>query len=397
MKKFGGSKNVAISVKMDFIEIMGSGVVDKDMFRVNWTMKGLRGRENSGETENIRAVIEGGENYPVARFPEVFAGEVQVRPHKDGNGYDVMEFDMRVTQPALHKKDDKILGKAIINIFDKVPTLTAGQHVSQEQTVPLQKDGSAVAHVKLTFSLKGVTEEAPEPEPEQPSSPVAAEPELVVKSPPATPSKETGSESGSAAPATPSKEETTSKRTHKKRHSSNSGALAAAALKKKEEEMKEKEAQYEEDKKKLYDQIEELKEANSHLEARVKELEQSKEQTDIDAIDPAGEKMREDIHRLQAQNEELQEQKIALLDAKEESDRKVAELTEALQSANKNTGSDENKDKELALLKDQLAELKAELNKKGAGEAAPAKSNMTMQAIFAAVGAVLGIIIGHFI
>jgi len=374
---------------------MGSGVVDKDMFRVNWTMKGLRGRENSGETENIRAVITGSEDYPVACFPDVFSGEVQVRPHKDGNGYDVMEFDMRVTQPALHKKDDKILGKAIINIFEKVPTLSAGQHVSQEQTVPLQKDGSAVAHIKLTFSLKGVAEELTEPEPERSGSPVAAESDLIVKTPPATPSKETDSESGSAAPATPAKEETASKRTHKKRRSSNSGALAAAALKKKEEEMKEKEAQYEEEKKNLNSQIDELKNANSHLELRVKELEQSKEQTDIDTIDAASEKMREDIQRLQSQNDELQEQKMALLDAKEESDRKIAELTEALASAKKNSGGDENKDKELALLKDQIAELKAELNKKDDGKAAPAGNNMMMQVIFAAVGAVLGIIIGH--
>jgi len=139
MKKFTGSKNVSISVKMDCIEVMGASVVDKDMFCIHWTMKGLRGRENSGDTDNVRAVVSGNEAYPVARFTDIFSGEVQVRPRKDGNGYDSAEFDMRVTQPALHKKDEKVLGKGIVNIFEKVSTLTQGQPSSMSRLSVLQR------------------------------------------------------------------------------------------------------------------------------------------------------------------------------------------------------------------------------------------------------------------
>jgi len=387
-------------------------------------MKGLRGRENTGETENIRATVSG-EGYPVARFTDVFSGEVQVRPRKDGNGYDAMEFDMRVVQPALHRKDENVLGKAIINIFEKVPVITPGQPHSSEQTVSLAKDakdGSALAHIKLTFQIKGdAPEEQPapaaaaEPEAEQPTSPSAPAPEpeashLIVKNPPASPAKE--SESGSTA-TSESKDETTSKKTHRHRRSSNSSAMAAIALKKKEEEMKQKEAEFEEEKKALNEKIEaqkteidELKNANQHLEKRVKELEQASEQTDVVPADPAQEKMQDDLRRLTAQNEVLQEQKAALTDEKDGYAKKIVELNEALEEANKKleemknqpatASSDENKDQELALLKEQLAALKAELGKKDEA-APPAKSNMVMQAIIGAAGAVLGIILGKLI
>jgi len=420
MKKFTGSKNVAVSVKLDMMEVMGSAVVDKDMVCVHWTMKGLRGRENSGDTDNVRAIISGAEAYPVARFPDVFAGTVHARPRKDGNGYDAMELDLRATQPALHKKDDKTIGKAIINIFEKVPTLSDGQPYKVEQTCPLVKDGTAVIAVKITLLIGDeVPAEAAEPEtPTSPTNPAPPEPEvapaIVVKTPPATPQKDAGSESGSTA--TPDgKEETTSKRSHRKRRSSNSSAMAAVALKKKEEEMKQKEAEFEEEKKNLNAQlaeksteVENLKQANQHLETRVKELEQSKEQTDVVPINPAEEKMQEDLRRIQAQNEEMSEQKMALLEQKEASDKKVAELTQALEAAQKEleeakkqpgtTSGDDSKDKELALLKEQLAELKAELGKKDDSKdaaAAPAKSNIMMQAIIGAVGALLGIILGR--
>jgi len=426
MKKFGGSKNVAISVKLDMLEVMGSAVVDKDMFCVHWTMKGLRGRENSGDTENVRAVISGSEAYPVARFPDVFAGSVHARPRKDGEGYEAMELDLRVTQPALHKKDDKVLGKTILNIFEKVPTLTNGQPHKAEQTCPLVKDGTACVAVKITLLIG---DEVPESNEIEPASPSQAEPEpapatapapapIVVKSPPATPSKDAGSESGSTL-APESKDETASKRSHRKRRSSNSSAMAAAALKKKEEEMKQKEEEFEEEKKKLNAEIaekstevEDLKKANQHLEARVKELEQSKEQTDVVPNNPIEDKLKEDLRRIQAQNEELNEQKLSLIDDKAASEKKIAELTQALEAAQKEleeaknqpaaaaaAPSDDSKDKELALLKEQLAELKAELGKKddSKGAAAPAGNNMVMQAVFAAVGAIVGIIVGYMI
>jgi len=417
MKKLSSSKNVTISVKMDILEVMGPAVVDKDMFCVHWTMKGLRGRENTGETENVRAGVSEGQQYPLAAFPNVFSGEVQVRPRKDGSGYDQMDFEMRVSQPALHKKDEKILGKAIINIFEKVPTLTEGQPTPAEQTVILAKDGSAVAHVKFTFQIGNAPAiddtQAEIVDAGQPSE--SEPPHLVVKTPPATPQKEAGSESGSVAPSE-GKEETESKRTHRKRRSSNSSAMAQVALKKKEEELKQKETEFEEEKKKLNDEIaqqkaeiDQLKLDNQHLGSRVKELEQAKEQTDVVPIDPAEQQMQENLARLQAQNEELQEQKIALLDSKEQSDKKVKELTEALEAAKKeleeakNKPESDEKDKELALLKDQIAELRAELGKKAEGEgepataSAPAKNNMMMMGIIGAAGAVLGIIIGLFI
>jgi len=417
MKKFVGSKNVTLSVKMDSIEVMGQSVVDKDMFCVHWSMKGLRGHENTGETENVRAVM-GGDGYPVARFPEIFAGEVQIRPRKDGSGYEALEFEFRVSQPALHKKDEKVLGKAIINIFEKVPTVTPGQPYSTEQTVSLAKDakdGSAVAHVKLTFQTED--QQADGAEAAQPTSPVSPEPEshIVLKTPPSTPVKDAGSESGSTSKSD-AKDETTSKKSHRKRRSSNSAAMAAAALKKKEEEMKEKEAKFEEEKKQLNEkivaqetEISELKKASLHLENRVKELEQAKEQTDVEVINPREEKMQEDLRRLQAENEVLQEQKATLTDEKDGYATKIVQLTQQLDAANQQleemkngsgaTSSDDAKDKELALLKEQLADLRAELGKKsdGAAATAPAQNNMVMQGIFAAVGAVLGIIIGHFI
>jgi len=429
MKKLVGSKNVAISVKMDFIEIIGQSVRDKDMFCVHWIMKGLRGRENTGETDNVRAGVSA-EGYPVARFTDVFSGEVQVRPRKDGNGYDAMEFDMRVVQPALHKKDENVLGKAIINIFEKVPVITPGQPHSSEQTVSLAKDakdGTALAHIKLTFQIKGdAPEEQPQTtsvsEPEQPTSPSAPAPEpdathLIVKNPPASPAKE--SESGSTA-TSEAKDETTSKKSHRHRRSSNSGAMAAIALKKKEEEMKQKEAEFEEEKKALNEkieaqkteieaqktEIEELKTANQHMEKRVKELEQANEKTDVIPIDPNQEKIKDDLRRLTAQNEVLQEQKAALTDERDDYAKKILQLNEALDEANKKleemknqpgtASGDDNKDQELALLKEQLAALKAELGKKDEA-APPAKNNMVMQAIIGAAGAVLGIILGKLI
>jgi len=411
MKKFGGSKNVTISVKMDVLEVMGPAVIDKDMFCVHWIMKGLRGRENSGDTENVRAVLLDG-NYPVARFTDVFAGEVQVRPRKDGSGYDAMEFDMRVSQPALHKKDEKAIGKGIINIFEKVPVITPGQPTPAEQTIPLVKDGSCVVHVKLTFLIKGEgTEEHAEPAPveaEQPQSPSEPDPNhLVVKTPPASPAKDAGSESGSAS-VSEAKEEVGSKRTHRHRRSSNTASMAAEALKKKEEEMKQMHADFEAERNKLNDQItaqsseiEELKKANEHLELRVKELEQAKEQTDVVPINPEEEKTQQELARLQAQTEELQEQRASLLEDKEEAEKKIAELTEALEAARKEAenkpenASGEGKEKELALLKEQLAALKAELGKKDTAPApaAPA-NNMMTQAIIGAVGAIVGIIVG---
>jgi len=407
---------VTISVKMDLIEIMGQSVVDKDMFCVHWIMKGLRGRENTGETENVRASMSS-DNYAIATFRDVFSGEVQVKPRKDGSGYEPMDFDMRVTQPALHRKDEKAVGKAIINIFEKIAVLTPGQPAVSDQTVPLVKDGSAVVHVKATVQIKGdATDEQPEIVDADQATPAgdSESSHLVVKNPPASPQKESGSESGSTAPSE-GKEETTSKRTHKKRRSSNTSAMAAIALKKKEEELQQKEAEHEEEKKKLNEQIaakdteiDSLKKANQHLESRVKELEQAKEQTDVVPIDPQEEKMQNDLRRLQAQTEVLQDQKTALVEEKDQALRQIAELTEALEEEKKkneelrsSAGSVDSKDKELALLKDQLAELKAELGKKGgapsAAAAAPAPNNMMMQGIIAAVGAVLGIIIGHFI
>jgi len=430
LKKIAGPKTL-VSVKMDSMELMGSAVAEKDMFCVHWTMKGLRGRESTGDTENVRAAVSDGVSYPVARFNDVFAGEVHPKARKDGNGYDAMEFEMRVVAPALHKKDEKIIGKALVNIFEKVPVLTPGQPHQAEQTVGLTKDGTAVAHIKLTLSIKGdaPADDVEVVEADQPTSPSSAEPpaspqkevpNIVVKTPPATPQKEAGSELGSSG-TSDVKEESESKSRHRKRRSSNSSAMMAAQLKRKEEELKQKEEEHEEEKKKLNEQlaeksteIEDLKKANQHLETRVKELEQSKEQTDVVPINPVEEKMQDDLRRIQAQNEELSEQKLALVEQKEESDKKVAELTEALEAARKEleeaknqpaaaaatSTADESKDKELALLKEQLAELKAELGKKGdapEAAAAPAKSNIVMQAVIAAVGALLGIILGRMI
>jgi len=449
---------VSISVKMDFIEVMGASVVDKDLFCIHWSMRGLRGRESSGDTENVRAAVSGNESYPVARFNEIFSGDVHVRPRKDGSGYDVAEFDMRVCQPALHKKDEKILGKALVNIFEKVPTLTKGQPASFEQTAPLTKDGSAVAHLKVTLLIGEVvpTEEAEATEkpaePEQVTSPTTeAEPRLLVTPPPASPSKDAGSESGTAAEV---KDDTTSKKSHRKRRSSVSNSMAAETLKKKEEEFKKKEEAFEEEKKELNgkiaekdSEIDELKKENSHLSQRVKELELAKEQTDVVPINPEEEKMQEQLRTLQEESEKFQERQAALLDEQEQNQKKIAELNEALESKNKEledskkeledskkeledskkeleqskkeledskkeleeaknqpapatdsaaAPSDDSKDKELALLKDELASLKEELSKKNAAPA-PAKNNMMMQAIIGAAGAVIGIIIGLII
>jgi len=409
MKKFTGSKNVSISVKMDSVEVLGKSVVDKDMFCIHWSMKGLRGHDSTGTTDNVRAApSEGGEQCAVARFPDIFNGEIQVRPRKDNAGYDAAEFEMRIVLPALHKKDEKIFGRATLNILEKVPILTPGQPYPAKHTVPLNKEGSAVAYVNLTFQIKGdappeeLTE--PAPEPERAASPLEqseSSSRLLVKTPPATPSKDAGSESGSTA-VSEVKEESESKRSHRKRRSSNSSAMAALTLKKKEEEFKQKETEFEEEKKKMTAQIvaqtteiDDLKKANQHLEDRVRELEQAKEQTDVDVINPAEEQMQENLRNLQARNEELQEKNVALVEERDQAEAKIRQLLDELEAAKSGQG-DDSKDKELAILKAQLQELKGELGKKNDGApAAPAKNPIVMQAIFAAVGAVLGLILGH--
>jgi len=409
MKKLSRSKNVSISVKMEFLEVMGTSVVDKDMFCVHWTMKGLRGRENTGVTENVRATVSGND-YPVAHFNEVFVGEVHARPRKDGNGYEEMDFEMRVIQPALHKKDEKVLGKAIINIFDKVATLTPSQPFSQEQTVGLVEDGSAVAHIKLTFVIgdaAAAPEESETAEAEQASSPTSvtaaeqAPSHLVVKTLPASPAKSAGSESASSGTGAEGKLETESKR--HKRHRSNS---SAAALKKKEEELKEKEEAFEAEKKELNGKIEaqsseidELKKTNEYLESRVRKLEQEKEPCDV-AMMSDEELLKATVASLQEKNDKLKEDNAA-------AEEKIAKLTEELEAAKKQqapaeatASADDSKDKELALLKEQIAELRSELGKKSEAApaaAAPAKNNTMMMAIVGAAGAVLGIIIGYLI
>jgi len=419
---------------MDLLELMGQAVADKDMFCVHWAMKGLRGRESTGDTENVRATVSDGSSYAVARFADVFAGEVHPKARKDGSGYDPMELDMRVVSPALHKKDEKIIGKAIVNIFEKVPTLVAGQPQQFEQTVPLTKDGSAVAHVKFTLGLKGdapveETDVAEQPvSPTTPSTPPAAEPAKILVTPPATPQKDAGSETASSG-TSDVKEESESKSRHRKRHSTTSAA--AAQLKKKEEEMKQMEEDLkqkdevikqkdeelkkkdEELKKKDDEAVEkqkeigseleavkveaaELRKSNAFLENRVKELEQAKENTDVVPVDPAQERMQENLSKLQEDKERLEEEKMHLVEELEQARKEIDEL--------ETRAADNNQKKELDLLNQQLTVLQEELAKakkdiasSPEGASAPAGNNMVMQAIFAAVGAVLGIIIGHFI
>jgi len=427
-KKITGSK-VSITVKIDSIEVMGQAVADKDMFCIHWGMKGLRGRENTGETDNVRAAIAEGSTYAVARFTDVLAGYVHGRPRKDGSGYEASEIELRVVSPALHKKEDKVLGRALVNIFEKVPALAAGQPAHQaEQTVSLSKDGNAVAHIKMTLALKS---DAPvEEEGEQPTSPVEQQPEgagLVVKTPPASPQKEAGSEGGSTG-ASEIKEETTSKSRHRKRHSSNNASMMAAQLKRKEEEVKQKddELKAKDDELKKKDEelkkkdeefaekekqaevklrasnceVQNLREHNSFLESRVKELEQANEKTDVVPLDANQERMQDDIMRLTEDKERLTDEKMKLAEELDEARREIAQLK---------AGCADGEKKELELLNQQLTALQEELAKAKkdisaspegaapAAAAAPAGNGLIMQAIFGAIGAVLGIIIGHFI
>jgi len=419
-KKLTGSRT-ALSVKLDVVEVMGSAVAEKDMFCVHWSMKGLRGRENTGETGNVRAAVSEGATYAVAKFDDVFAGEVHPKARKDGSGYDPMELEIRVVSPALHKKDDKIIGKVIVNIFDKVPVLASGQPAHHgDQTVPLTKDGAAVAHIKLTLGVKGdaPAEEPEAAEPEQPTtptSPSAAEPP-VIKTPPVSPQKEAGSEAGSTA-TSEVKEETESRKSHhRKRRSSNSSAMLAAQLKRKDEELKEKDEvikQKDEDLKKKDEELKqkdeqaaekqkendskleaangeltELRDRVTFLESRVKELEQANEKTDVLPIDSAQERMQRDIARLVEEKEALEDQRMQLADHLTAARKEIEEL------------KSQSGDNDLEVMRQQLNDLKQELakaKKEGGESAAPANNGMMMQIIFAAGGAVLGIIIGLFI
>jgi len=409
-KKIGGPK-VSITVKMNVLEIMGQAVEDKDVFCVHWRMKALRGRENAGETDNARAAVRDGTSYAVARFENVFSGEVHPKARKDGNGYDPIEFEMKVVSPALHKKDEKVIGEAIVNIVEKVPVLATGQPAHQsEQTVPLTKDGAAVAHIKLTLAADGTAIEEPEqpaaeqpaPAPEQPASPSAAEPPsgIVVKVAPPTPQKEAGSEKASDA-VSDAKDETESKKSrHRKRHSSNSASMYAAQLKRREEELKQKEdelKQKDEEIEKLKAssaEMTELREHNAFLESRVKELEQANEKTDVVPIDPMHEKLQDDLTRLQEDKERLEDDKAKLTDELDAAKKELAELRKC--------GGDEQK-KELDLLNQQLSALQEELLKtkkdisEPASAPAPGGNPIIMQAVIGAIGAILGVIIGHFI
>jgi len=401
LKKIGGSK-ISVTVKMNSLEIMGQAVEDKEMFCIHWTMKGLRGRESTGDTENVRATISDGASYAVARFNDVFAGELHPKARKDGNGYEAMEFEMRVVSPGLHKKDEKPIGRGVVNIFEKVPVLAAGQPHQAEQTVTLSKEGTAVAHVKFTLAVKtdGAAEEpvSPSAEPaEQPASP-SAETGIVVKTPPATPQKESGSEKASSG-TSDVKEESESKSRHRKRHSSNSASMYAAQLKRKEEELKQKDEELkkkDEEIQKLQSssaEMADLREHNAFLESRVKELEQANEKTDVVPLDPMQQKMQDDLARLQDEKERLEEDKSRLTEELDAAKQEIRELRK---------GSDSEQKKELDMLNQQLAALQEELlnTKKeitSDGASAPAGNGMMMQAIVAAVGAVLGVIIGHFI
>jgi len=401
-KKIGGSK-IAITVTMNYLEIMGQGVAEKDMFCIHWVMKGLRGRESTGDSENVRAAILEGSSYPVARFPEVFTGEVHPKARKDGAGYDPMEFTVNVVSPALHKRDDKLVGKAAFNIFEKVPVLAAGQapHES-EQTVTINKEGNTVAHIKLTLAVKSGAplEDSSEAEPvEQPLSSSAPSNEgLVVKTPPATPQKE--SEAATSATSDVAEETESKKSRHRKRHSSNSSAMYAAQLKTKESELKQKDEelnQLKEELSKKNDELmklEDLQQHNVFLESRVKELEQANEKTDVVPLDPMQQKMQDDLARLQEDKERLEDDKQRLADELEAAKKEIEDL--------KKNGGNEQK-KEFDLMNQQLAALQEELlnAKKEISDndkpAASASSGIMMQAIIAAVGAVLGIIIGHLI
>jgi len=436
LKKIAGPKTL-VSVKMDSMELMGSAVAEKDMFCVHWTMKGLRGRESTGDTENVRAAVSDGVSYPVARFNDVFAGEVHPKARKDGSGYDAMEFEMRVVAPALHKKDEKIIGKAIVNIFEKVPALTPGQPHQAEQTVGLTKDGTAVAHIKLTLSVKGdaPADDVEVVEADQPTSPSSAEPpaspqkevpNIVIKTAPATPQKEAGSELGGSSGTSEVKEESKSKSGHRKRRSSNSSAMMAAQLKRKEEELKQKEEELKQKEEELKQKDEELKQKdeelkqkdeelkkkdeeaqekqkeleksnneltesrdhNAFLESRVKELEQANEKTDVVPLDAAQERMQEDITKLVEKNESLEEQRSELLEELKKAKQQIEEL-----EAHSDKKELDLLNQQLSALQEELAKTKKDLN----GGAAPAKSGMMMQVIVGAIGAVVGIIIGHMI
>jgi len=426
--KIGRSTKAFVTLKLDSVEVMGQSVVDKDMFCIHWTMKGIRGTQSTGETENVRASVPEGSSYPVAAFKDVIAGEVHPRQRKDGNGYEAVEFEMRVVCPALHKKDEKIIGKAIVNVFEKVPVLSAGQPHHAEQTVSLSKDGSAVAHVKLTLALKidGPAEEVDvAEEPVTPTSPATSEPPapaagLVVT--PSSPRKEAGSESASTGTAEV-KEQSETKSRHRKRRSSNSSAMIAAQLKRKEEEvtqkdeelkkkdeelkqkdeeLKKKDEESAEKQKELGAKLEEanvelteLRKANAFLESRVKELEQAKEKTDVVPIDPEHEKMQDNLAKLQEEKETLQEQKMQLNDELEAARKEIAELKAHP------VESDQKKEldllnQQLTVLQEELAKTKKEISTEGE-TAAPAKNGFMMQAIIGAAGAVVGIIIGLII
>jgi len=445
LKKIAGPK-IALTVKMDLLEVMGSDVADKDMFCVHWSLKSLRGAASSGDTENVRAVITDGASYAVARFNDVFAGEVHPKARKDGNGYDAMDLELRVVSPALHKKDEKLIGRATVNILDKVPVIAAGQPAHQaEQTIPLNKEGGAVCHIKIVIAMKGgaPVEEPETPEAEQPPTPTSpsAADGLVLKAPPASPQKEAGSETASNA-TSEVKEESESKRStrHKKRHSSNSSAMMAAQvkrleeelnkknedLKQKDEELKQKDEEFKQKDEELKKKDEELKKKdeelkqkdeeikkkdseaaekqkefeqhNAFLEGRVKELEQANEKTDVVPLDPNQERLQNELIKLQEDKERLEDDKMRLAEEISELKKENADLR-----AHPVVGDEK---KEFDLLNQQLSALQEELAKakkdiaapEGAG-AAPAAggNNMMMQAIIAAVGAVLGIIIGHFI
>lgn len=413
MSFFKKRNKVRVLVNVESIVLAGSGVEDKEMYYVHWTLKGLHGKENSGDTANVRSGVSEERGAVVARFADVCSGEVSAKVRKDRAGYEEVPLDLKVVVPALHKKEDQTVGKATVNLFEGVEELAAGAPQRTEQTVALGKDGAVTATLAVTLELKSgdaaagdddtSVGEASVGEPETETAGLLSglagtssgvmmkKSSVLVVTPPASPQKEAsastssvGSDSESAgasqSAASEDREGTASRRSHRHKHHSSTSATvggnsaaAFALLKQKEDGLKQKEQELTAQKKELEDQLAAKAKEAAEAQARAAELE-----------------------------EENKKLAAAVSKAEEEAAAAKKEAQEAQEAQSQDLGD---KGQELDLLKSQLEALREECNKlRGAPKADAAKAvakpgmnQMVVLAIVGAIGAILGAIIARLI
>ena len=433
IKKLTG-KSVRLGVFVEEIVVTGSAVVDKEVYCVRWYLKGARGGKDSGDSPNQYAATDEEHDTPVVRFADVLACEVSALPHKNSAGYNEVPLEFKVVSPALAKKDDKSLGKASLDALRDVGTLTPPATVRTEQTVTLNKEGTASATLRLRIELKSKAGDddasVADDEPATPTGTSGAQivstnegqtlettgntgdmlsglvsmtgssgsSRLLVREPPSSPV--TAFESSAAASDAGSREKH-SRRSHRSHHRSSSSsakkeeeaAAAAKAKKELEDALAAKTAEVEQ----LQARVAELEQAQQAAkEAQKSEFEDALAKAESAAADAKAdaEKTRGELEKAQAELEQAQE---LVRQAKQE----TQQAQEAAEAAARSAESDEQREqrnRELDALKKQLATLQDEcvkLRSAPKAGAAAGKPNVVLLAIAAVIGAVLAIILSR--